>query len=74
MDGGGAMTDDTTALKSKRVPGRKPGSAQRDELLRIWGHVDDDGRKLMLFFARTLARDQGLVPSDAPLLMTDRVF
>lgn len=54
------MTNDATALKSKRVPGRKPGPAQRDELLRIWGHVDDDGRKLMLFFARTLARDQGL--------------
>jgi hypothetical protein len=68
------MTDDATAPKSKRVPGRKPGPAQRDELLRIWGHVDDDGRKLMLFFARTLARDQGLVPSDTPLLMTDRVF
>lgn len=58
----------------KRVPGRKPGPAQREELLRIWGHVDDDGRKLMLFFARTLARDQGFVPPDSPLLMTDRVF
>lgn len=68
------MTDDATTLKSKRVPGRKPGPAQRDELLRIWGHVDDDGRKLMLFFARTLARDQGLVSPDTPLLMTDRVF
>jgi len=28
----------------------------------------------MLFFARTLARDQGFVPPDTPLLMTDRVF
>jgi len=59
---------------TKRVPGRKPGPTQRDEMLRIWGHVDDDGRKLMLFFARTLARNQGLVPPDTPLLKTDRVF
>jgi len=58
----------------KRVPGRKPGPAQRDELLRIWGHVDDDGRKMILFFARQLAREQGLVPADTPLMVTDRVF
>lgn len=68
------MAEDATALQSKRVPGRKPSPAQRDEMLRIWGHVDDNGRKLMLFFARTLARDQGLVPPGTPLLMTDGVF
>ena len=58
----------------KRVPGRKPGPAHRDEMLRIWGHVDDDGRKTMLFFARQLAREQGLVPADTPLMIADRVF
>ncbi|PWS34285.1 hypothetical protein DFH01_24975 [Falsiroseomonas bella] len=68
------MTDNATGAKLRRVPGRKPALAQRGELLRIWGHVDDDGRKLMLFFARTLARDQGLVPAGTQLLMTDRVF
>ena len=68
------MTDNLTRTKPKRLPGRKPGPAQREEMLRIWGHVDDDGRKLMLFFSRTLARDQGLVPPDTPLLMTDRVL
>lgn len=57
-----------------RVPGRKPGPDQREELLRIWGHVDDDGRKMMLFFARQLAREQRLVPADTPLMLTDRVF
>lgn len=60
------MADTIPALSSKRVPGRKPGPAQRQELLRIWGHVDDDGRKLMLFFARSLARDQGLIPPSWP--------
>jgi hypothetical protein len=68
------MVDKLSASQSKRVPGRKPGLAQREELLRIWGHVDDDGRKLILFFARSLARDQRLVPPSAPLLLTDRVF
>jgi hypothetical protein len=68
------MADNVPAPKSRRVPGRKPGPAQRDELLRIWGHVDDDGRKLILFFARSLARDQGLVSPGTPLVMTDRVF
>ena len=58
----------------KRVLGRKPNPVQRDELLRIWGHVDDDGRKMMLFFARQMAREQGLVPADTPLMITDRVF
>lgn len=56
------------------VSGRKTGPDQRDELLRIWGHVDEDGRKMMLFFARQLAREQGLVPTDTPLMITDRVF
>lgn len=68
------MATITAAPRPKRVLGRKPGPAQREEMLRIWGHVDDDGRKLMLFFARTVARDQGLIPPSTPLLMTDRVF
>lgn len=68
------MGTTTAAPRPKRVPGRKPGPAQREEMLRIWGHVDDDGCKLMLFFARTVARDQGLIPPSTPLLMTDRVF
>jgi hypothetical protein len=58
----------------KRVPGRKPGYAQRDEMLRIWDSLDDDSRKVMLFFARSVARDQRLVPPKTPLVMTDRVF
>ncbi|MBX6386226.1 MAG: hypothetical protein IRZ07_25190 [Microbispora sp.] len=68
------MARRTTVAEPKRLPGRKPGPDQREELLRIWGHVDDDGRKLMLFIARAVAREQGLVPPNTPLLMTDRVF
>jgi len=68
------MKDNATRVKPKRVPGRKPGPAQRDEYLRIWDLADDDSRKVMLFFVRTVARDQGLVPPGTPLLMTDRVL
>jgi len=68
------MTVKVGANAPKRVPGRKPGPVQRNELLRIWGHVDDDGCKMMVFFARQLAREQGLMPADTPLMITDRVF
>jgi hypothetical protein len=57
-----------------RVPGRRPGPEQRDEYLRIWDAVDDDHRKMLIFFARGMAQDAGLVPPNTPLLMTDRVF
>jgi hypothetical protein len=64
----------TVTSRAKRLPGRKPGSAQREEVLRIWDGIDDDGRKLILFFVRGLAREQGLVPAATPLVMTNRVF
>lgn len=59
--------------KRERVPGRKPGPSQREEYRRIWDMVDDDGRKLPLFFSRTVAREPGLVPPGTSLVMTDRV-
>jgi hypothetical protein len=57
----------------KRIPGRKPGPAEREEVCRIWDHVDDDGRKMILFFSRQLAHEHGLAPADTPLIITDRV-
>ncbi len=59
---------------ARRLPGRKMKPEHREELLRIWDGVDDDGRKMILFVSRQLARDQGLVPADTPLVITDRVF
>jgi hypothetical protein len=64
----------TKVPRKERVPGRKPGPAQREEYFRIWDLVDDDGRTMMLFFARTVARDHCLVPRGTPFLMTDRVL
>jgi len=29
---------------------------------------------MMLLFARQVAREQGLVPADTPMMITDRVF
>ena len=68
------MQDGSSLERQRRLPGRKPGPDQREELLRIWGHVDDNGRKMILFFARQLAKEQGLVPADAPLVITARAF
>ncbi|MBU8544438.1 MULTISPECIES: hypothetical protein [Roseomonadaceae] len=61
-------------VEPERIPRRTPAPAQRDELLRIWNLVDDDSRKLLLFFALLLAREQGLVPPNTPLMITDRVL
>ena len=55
--------EDNTATP-KRVPGRKPGPE----------HLDEVARKMILFVSRQMARDQGLVPADTPLMITDRVF
>lgn len=68
------MTENATRAKPKRVPGRKPGPAQREEYLRNWDMVDDDSRKVMLCFVRTVAGDQGLVSPSTSLIMTDRVI
>jgi len=70
-----SMMVKTNPLPRKNpVPGRRPGHALRDELLPIWDAVDDVGRKMLLLLGRQLAREQGLVSSDEPLLITDRVF
>lgn len=68
------MSRSAKTAKPERMPGRKPGPAQRDEYLRIWDAVDDDRRKVLIFFARGIAQDAGLVPPNTPLVMTDRVF
>lgn len=68
------MATDREAAPAVRVPGRKPGPEHLDEVGRIWGAVDDDARKMILFLARSIARNQGLVAVETPLLITDRVF
>lgn len=68
------MTAGGRTTPHERVPGRKPGPDQNDEVMRIWGHVDDEGRRMILFFARQVARDQGLVPTDTRVMITDQVF
>lgn len=58
----------------RSVPGRRPGPRQLAELERIWNAVDDDGRKMLLYFARQLAKEQGLVPLGTPLVMADQML
>jgi len=50
------------------LPGRRPGPAQRDELLRLWEAMSHDGRKMVLFVARAAAKDEGLIAPGAPML------
>ncbi|MDT8333022.1 hypothetical protein RQ831_18370 [Roseomonas gilardii] len=59
---------------STRLPGRKPGPAEREELLRVWDALDPERRKLAIFFMRMLAKDAGLVPLDEPLMITKGVL
>ncbi len=68
------VSERVKTLNDARVPGRKPGPEQREEYLRIRGAVDDDHRKMLIYFARGMAQDAGLVPANTRLLMTDRVF
>ena len=68
------MTVKGKTIRTTRFPGRKPGPEHLDEVARVWGSVDDEGRKVILFISRQVGRDQGLVPADTPLMITDRVF
>lgn len=68
------MSKHVKTRSAEHVPGRKPGPEQRDEYLRNGDPVDDDHRKMLIFFARGMTQDAGLVPPGTPLLMTDRVF
>ena len=68
------MATERTAASHGRVPGRKPGPEHLGEVGRIWGAVDDDARKMILFLARSIARNQGLVAAETPLLITECVF
>jgi len=68
------MTVKGKAIRTPRVPGRQPGPEHFDEVARVWGAVDDDGRKVILFVSRQLAREQGIVPADTPLIITNRVL
>lgn len=58
--------------KPKRLPGRKPTPADRDELVRIWDALPDDERKVLLFFAVQLAKKAGLPEGDGPLMRTGK--
>ena len=64
----------TTRAASERLPGRRPGAAQRAEVLRIWDALDEDGRKVVLFTARQAAREKGLIDPSMPLVIIDRAF
>ncbi|MCC6719954.1 MAG: hypothetical protein IT555_18910 [Acetobacteraceae bacterium] len=68
------MTVEARTTLHKRTPGRKPSPEHLEEIGRVWHAVDDDARKMILYFVRGVARERGLVAPDTPLMITDRVF
>jgi hypothetical protein len=64
----------TGVTPSERLPGRKPGPSERDEMLRIYDALGDDGRKLVLFVSRYKAKEEGLIAPGESLVITDRAF
>jgi transcriptional regulator with XRE-family HTH domain len=51
-----------------RLPGRRPGLAERAELVRLWDALDPEAQKMMIFMARAIARETGAIPPQATLL------
>jgi hypothetical protein len=50
-----------------RLPGRRPGPAEREELLALWDQMTSEGQKMVIFVARAAAKDEGLLPPGASL-------
>jgi hypothetical protein len=46
--------------------------ANREELLRIWDGLSDEGRQIVLFIARVTAREEGPPEGDGPLMRTGK--
>lgn len=44
-------------LKGRRL-GRKPTAADREEMLRLYDLMSDDGRKVMVWMAKVIARQE----------------
>lgn len=63
---------DKIARPSGRRLGPKPTPKDREELLRIWDALSDDGKKALLFFAVTAAKDEGLPEGDGPSIRTGK--
>jgi transcriptional regulator with XRE-family HTH domain len=55
-----------------RLPGRRPGAAERAELVHLWDALDPEARKMMIFMARAIAREAGALPPSAPLLQVGK--
>lgn len=52
------LADDSTP---QRIPERKPGAIDRDELLQLWSYLSDEGRSFVLAAARAAAWNEGVI-------------
>lgn len=61
-------------MNPTRLSGRKPGPAEREELLRIWDALDPGRQRAALYFLRWLEDDADRVLPDEPLMITKGVL
>lgn len=66
------MAVEVTKLPTGRALSPTPTPADRDELLRLWDALSDDGKKVVLYTAAVCARDEGLPEGDGPLVRTGK--
>jgi transcriptional regulator with XRE-family HTH domain len=56
----------TPGLAEPRLSRLTPGRAERDELVRLWDHMDPEARKIALFMMRAIAKEAGTELPDDP--------
>lgn len=47
-------------IKGRQL-GRKPNAADRERMLALYDAMSDDGRKCMVWLARTIAQEEGAI-------------
>jgi len=60
---------ETGRQPKKRVPGRRPGPAEREEILRLWDAMSHDGRKIVYATVRAVAVNDGVLPAGSSVLV-----
>lgn len=66
-----ALNLDANRIRGRRV-WRKPTSADREQLIRIYESLSVDGQRMAIFMMRAIGREEGLIVSDAPLVKVEK--
>ena len=55
-----------------RLPDRKPGLEEWQELERVWNAASPDARRALVYLARTIARSEGIGRDEGPTLKDEK--